>query len=204
MKPNGKFRSKTNLLRLAAPLLIVGCAGCHGPAEVSPVAIRQAESLSPGDIEARKYLFEAQAGKDQVVVFRSEKYWNAKLTDRIDMISNQRNQKLTFPVLIFDRTFFSQFTGVPQRGYLFKMPTTEWDVNESLRSSGGNLGNMTFVFQDDIRTSNEIKIVLSIFTESYEKAKRDVPNLSPDEPNGNWTYNAPTLINGQPVPAPRK
>ena len=89
---------------------------------------------------ATKYLFEAQAGKDQVVVLRSEKYVNGKLTDSIDAISNERDEKVSFPVVVYDRSFFNQFTGSLQPGYIFQLPTDRWEVNARIRSKGGDPG----------------------------------------------------------------
>lgn len=165
------------MFRFVAPLLMMVCSSCHKPANDSLGEVETAASLSPGDIRANKYLFETQAGKDQVVIFRSEKYLDGELTDSIDLITNQRNQKVTFPVVFLDRSFFNQFTEGAQPGYIFEMPNTQWNVDEQFRSSAENQGGMNFVFQDFVHgPSRQIKIDFSIFTESYEKAKRDVPS----------------------------
>jgi hypothetical protein len=154
-----------------------------------PQEVRTADALSPEDLDAHKYVFEAQAAAGQVVVFRRERYEDGKLVERYDTISNQRGKKQVREVLLLN---LATLTGGHSQGYTLKSPGSVGNIdtaNLQMADCSSNPPTVTLVFHDiPGHEPAERKFVFTIFTESYEAAKRRFPNLRDDtDSSSSWT-----------------
>jgi hypothetical protein len=160
--------------------------------------VRRADSLTPEDFGATKFLFEAAPHEKQVVVFRQDEYLDGKLRSRFERIFNpsKPGEKDTEYVLLIDRGFFSdQFSRGPyvvqtRTGSIkvdsSKLVSTAWD-NTGKVSGKPVEAKVIFNTTHDGKTS-ERKFVYSIFIEGYDSVKQRHSKLPEQSDGTGWTY----------------
>jgi len=171
-------------------LVLLSAAAC-GP------QAKQAASLSPEDLGAKKYVFQALAPKGSVVVFRQEEYSNADLVRRYETISNTPREKHVENVLFIDWTILrgrttytlktdtggGELTSVVWRGSQFSEKPPKFEiVFEETKDGKGTHIVRTFIF--------------SMANEKYEDVKKRIPAL-PNDPLNGWTYSQPYYFSAE-------
>jgi hypothetical protein len=181
-----------NLCFLSLALLLL--ASCDRIRINAPVE-RTDHQLSPEDLGAQKFTFQARAKRGQVVVFREDLYIDGKLFQRCDQVSNKRDGDYVQSVVFIDKSILS---GTMNSGYILRTPgdasgdtlytNARWKGSSS--SSYPPKAEFSFKYNSDdhFNANKEFTHIYTIFTEPYGTAKLRIPALPDDVPPDSWTY----------------
>jgi len=164
---------------------------CLSPAAAFAQQARQADTLSPEDLGAKKYVFQSKAPKGSVVVFRTDQYENDRLIYRFESISNTPSEKDTEKVVFIDWTrirgtrAYALITnggnGEPPPG--LAMHTINFSVHPAMFKIV--FDNLQYNPQKEPKTA--MTYVYAMANERYEDVRRRVPEL-PQLSSNAWTY----------------
>jgi len=162
--------------------------------------VRPADTLTPEDFGATKFVFEATAREGEVVVFRQDEYRDdGKLRNRFEGISNptKLGEKHMEYVLLINRGFFA---GQDLSGpYVIRTRSGTVNVEASRLGStqfnnpdkgSGKPAQATIVFET-VKDGKNLKrtFIYSIFVEPYASVKQRHPKL-PDDLSHGWGYSS--------------
>ena len=162
--------------------------------EVTP-----ADTLSPSDIGAYKYLFESKAPKGSVVVYRAERFEDGRLTNRYEKVSNTPNEKHVEEVILFLSDFLR---GTPTTKLSDtaggSLPSTY--QMQSIETFSKPESRLKITFLDKlVKATTSLVFIYTIKNESFDEVKRRVPKL-PALSKDEWTYASPTIFKpGEPT-----
>ena len=176
------------LLTAACLIAMFGCApeGKPGP---TPVVVREADTLAPGDLGVGKYLFESSPPIGKVMVVRcTETCEGRQVDDVLESIQSSNGALARQVVLVYDS---SQFPFGDR-----KTGTVRVKAQAGMRSYGDRRctstsiapGRLTLEFTNASKPA--ITLTYECFVEDYAKAKARVPKLSAQSPGETWTHNA--------------
>lgn len=140
--------------------------------------------LSPEDLGIKKYIFQAMAPADSVVVFRQDQYSNDRLVDRYETVSNTPKEKHTERVMFIDWRFLRGETAysLGVSGSFGELKSVRW------KSSEFSSPILKICFEDSSDNGDSIRsYIFTIGIQTYADAIARVPNL-PKNLADAWTF----------------